>query len=341
MARCAKSRQTPVRSVMAAVGGARGIGVLVVEGDALVDVVADRLDARPARSACCRTATRRSRRAGRSRSSGCRAGRRARRRAAPRPASARASGATTSGRPVSPIRKSLEMRQPPRRRDDARADVAEAVLVVASTGIGGSKRIWCGVERSGEARRMDAEHQQHRRRLRAFVGDVVAGADLHASSLKPTEQAVAWFRSPGLFLATDLHRHLHAEIVVAVAGERAGERQGLARLAGDGDADQLVIAEDGVGRVDIDPAGAGQIDLHPGMGGAAAMHVAAIARGHVEVAGDETRRQAERAQRLDHQHGEVAAGAGAARQRLERKLDTLLMPAHIGQAAADAHGSSR
>ena len=49
-------------------------------------------------------------------------------------------------------------------------------------------------------------------------------------------------------------------------------------------------------------------------------------------------RRQEGAHRLDHQHGEVAAGAAAEGQRLHRILDAALMPWDVGQFPLDAVG---
>ena len=107
----------------------------------------------------------------------------------------------------------------------------------------------------------------------------------------------------------DLDLDGHAEMIGRKAGPGAGDRHRLARVAHDRDADQIVIADDAVGRVEFDPAGPGQVDLEPGMGGAAADPLAAPAFGDVEIAGDKTRGEPERAHRLHHQHREIAAAA--------------------------------
>ena len=54
------------------------------------------------------------------------------------------------------------------------------------------------------------------------------------------------------------------------------------------------------------------------------------------IAGDETRGDAEPAQRLDHEQRIVAAGAGAGLQRVERVLRALLVALAIGEGLADA-----
>ena len=54
------------------------------------------------------------------------------------------------------------------------------------------------------------------------------------------------------------------------ADEAAPERQRLAVVPGDGDPNQIAVADDAVGGIEIDPAGARQIHLHPRVRRAAA-----------------------------------------------------------------------
>ena len=75
-------------------------------------------------------------------------------------------------------------------------------------------------------------------------------------------------RAGGLGGDPDLDRHA-GEVG---GGARVGAAQGRRLLggAGDRDADQVAVADDAVGRVELDPAGAGQVDLRPGVRRAAA-----------------------------------------------------------------------
>ena len=52
--------------------------------------------------------------------------------------------------------------------------------------------------------------------------------------------------------------------------ERPPQRQALRRIPCHRDADEIAVADDAVGRIEIDPSRARQIDLQPGMGRAAA-----------------------------------------------------------------------
>src|SRR6202007_2171395 len=111
------------------------------------------------------------------------------------------------------------------------------------------------------------------------------------------------------------------------------QRNGLARIARDGDTDQVARADNAVCRVKLDPARARQIDLHPGRrrnaGG-----VATVVAGE-EIAGDEARGYAEPAQRLDHQERIVSAGAGARLARIPGVRAAVLMALAIAESLAD------
>src|ERR1700710_1868713 len=83
------------------------------------------------------------------------------------------------------------------------------------------------------------------------------------------------------------HAHLDIE-----AAKRAGfavpgapERQRLMVVPCDRDTDEMAIANDTVGGIEVDPACAGQIDLQPRMCGAAA--ACGIALGHEDIAAHE------------------------------------------------------
>ena len=69
-------------------------------------------------------------------------------------------------------------RQPARGRADHVAEISEGVVI----GVGRDRRIDLQpvpADEIGLARRMHADLQDHRRRLRAVVGDLVARTDFH------------------------------------------------------------------------------------------------------------------------------------------------------------------
>src|ERR1035441_9399275 len=66
-------------------------------------------------------------------------------------------------------------------------------------------------------------------------------------------------------------------------GSRVGAPQGQYLLGSprNGDANEITVAYDVVGRVEVDPAGAGQISLHPGVCGAATCEARIV--GHEDI----------------------------------------------------------
>ena len=68
----------------------------------------------------------------------------------------------------------------------------------------------------------------------------------------------------------------HAEVIARQTDPAPRQRHRLAGISRHCDADQVAIADNAVGRIELDPAGSGQIDLHPGMGGTAADMAVAI-----------------------------------------------------------------
>src|SRR5262245_3123207 len=101
-----------------------------------------------------------------------------------------------------------------------------------------------------------------------------------------------------LGLGGDLDLDGHAERIGRKPGPGAGDRHRLTRVAGDRDADQAVVADDAVGRIELDPAGTRQVNLEPGVGRIAADTRAASALGDMEVAADKPGGEGERAHRL-------------------------------------------
>ena len=107
----------------------------------------------------------------------------------------------------------------------------------------------------------------------------------------------------------------------AIAEIGAGQRRRLGGIARHRDADEVLAADQPIGGVELDPAGAGQIDLAPRMRRSAAEPDGFTLRlRDIHIAGDETGGDAKRAGSLDHQDREVAAGAAALLQGLERRL---------------------
>src|SRR5205807_5115472 len=105
-----------------------------------------------------------------------------------------------------------------------------------------------------------------------------------------------WFL--GWRIRGDADRDIHAEEVGGKPGPGAGQRHRVPRVAHYRDADQIAVADDAVGRIELEPAGAGDIDLQPGMGGAAADMPATPMIGDVEISRDESGGETKRADRF-------------------------------------------
>lgn len=73
----------------------------------------------------------------------------------------------------------------------------------------------------------------------------------------------------------------------------------------------------------------------------AAEIVAASTLRAMNVAGDKLRREAERSQRLHHQHSEVVAGPAPALQGLNRGLQAAVQPVTVGEFGMDGVGHVR
>ena len=122
--------------------------------------------------------------------------------------------------------------------------------------------------------------------------------------------------------------------------DAAGHRGGGSRLGGTGQRDVALAGKQAGGRIEADPAGTGQVDFGPGMqvgeiglraGGA--VERLDVGRQLDQVAGHETRRQAEMAQDLHQQPGRVAAGAGLPGQRFLGRLHPRLHPDGVADIA--------
>jgi len=111
------------------------------------------------------------------------------------------------------------------------------------------------------------------------------------------------------------------------------ERYRLARFAHHRDTNEVAVADDAAGWIEIDPAGPRQIDLSPSVG-VAAPPVAVI--GDVQISRHEACGHPEGAHSIDHQHGKVTTAPTSECQSLDRRLNTLLMPAYVLEGPSDA-----
>ena len=90
-----------------------------------------------------------------------------------------------------------------------------------------------------------------------------------------------------------------------------------------GDSNEIAIADNAVGGIEVDPSGSRQVRLHPAVRVPATDGSGSTLR-HEDVAADEARGKADRANGFHHEHGEVPAAPAAAPKRLGRRLDALL-----------------
>src|SRR5579859_5277492 len=74
------------------------------------------------------------------------------------------------------------------------------------------------------------------------------------------------------------NRDIHTVECSSAAIVRSPQRHRMLRVPGNGNTDEIAIADDAVGGVEIDPAGAGEISLQPGMRGASAFQAGKLGR---------------------------------------------------------------
>src|ERR1700722_16308833 len=133
----------------------------------------------------------------------------------------------------------------------------------------------------------------------------------------------------------DLHGDFHGQVIRSGAEPRALQRNGLARVMRDRDADEFFIADDASRRIEVDPARARNIDLDPGVGIAAGGTIVVIIIGQMQISGHEASSDAAGAQRRYHEHGKVTTTAAAEIERADGRLDTLLVPRDVLEGPLD------
>src|SRR5580704_8005493 len=139
----------------------------------------------------------------------------------------------------------------------------------------------------------------------------------------------------------DLHGDFHGEIIGRSPEPCALQRNCLARVMRDRDADQFFIADTAARRIEVDPTRTGNVDLDPGVGVAAGGKiVVVIIIGQMQISGHEASGNAAGAKRRYHKHGEVAATAAAEIERADGRLGALLVPRYVLEGPPDGprHG---
>ena len=120
------------------------------------------------------------------------------------------------------------------------------------------------------------------------------------------------------------------------AEPRALQRNSLARVMRDRDADEVFISHAAARWIEVDPAGTGNKDLDPGMSVAASSaFVVIVVIGQMQIPGYEPRGNSACAKRCYHEDGEITTTAAAEIERTDGSLDTLLVPRHVLESPPD------
>lgn len=101
--------------------------------------------------------------------------------------------------------------------------------------------------------------------------------------------------SAGSPCRSNLYRNFHGQMIRRGPEPYALQRDRLARVMRDRDADEVLISHDASRRVEVDPARTGHVDLDPGVGVAASSAVVII--GQMHISGYEPRGNSAQAQR--------------------------------------------
>lgn len=142
-------------------------------------------------------------------------------------------------------------------------------------------------------------------------------------------------RTCAAIVGGDVYLHGHAVEIGCTAIVAAPQGDGLFRVAGNADADQVAVADNAVRGIEFHPAGAGQINLTPGVGRSAAEGRRSVAISNIDIAGDEARSEPQCSGCLHRQQSEIPAGAAPKLQGLERRLRSVFRPPGVNEALMD------
>ena len=166
--------------------------------------------------------------------------------------------------------------------------------------------------------------------FRPVPTDLGAGATLASRLHHPDVLAISSAGSP---CRSDLYRDLHGQMIRRGPEPCALQRDRLARVMRDRDADEVLISHTSR-RVEVDPARTGNVDLGPGVGVAASSAVVVII-GQMHISGYEPRGNSAQAQRGYQQHCEVTTTAAPEIECPDRSLDALLVPRYVFDGPPD------
>src|SRR6202011_5534269 len=116
----------------------------------------------------------------------------------------------------------------------------------------------------------------------------------------------------------------------------APQRQRVPRIPRDGHANEVAIAYDAVGGVEVDPSGSRQVRLHPAVRRSSTDSGGSVQLGNEDITTDKASGNTERPNGFHHEHREVPAAAALAPKRLARTLDALLAALQILELLLDA-----
>jgi hypothetical protein len=126
------------------------------------------------------------------------------------------------------------------------------------------------------------------------------------------------------------HRHLdiHGEIIVRCTDKAPSHGNGLADVSGYSNSYQVAAADRPVGRVVGNPPCAWNINVGPSMGRPGTDGMTSIRR-TMEISRHDPCAESETACGLDQQHGQIAARAPTAVERLDRGLSSFRVAALV------------
>ena len=136
-------------------------------------------------------------------------------------------------------------------------------------------------------------------------------------------------------LFDDAHLDVHIAESRSRTVERPVQRHGVPMVPRHGDSNEIAIADNAVGGIEVDPPGSRQVRLHPGVRVPATNGSGSTLR-HEDVTADEARSEADQANGVHHEHGEVPAAPAAASKRLGWRLDAFLRAPQIRELFLDA-----
>src|SRR5216684_1921382 len=102
-------------------------------------------------------------------------------------------------------------------------------------------------------------------------------------------------------------------------------------------ADEIAVADDLVGRVEVDPPHPRKVDLHPRMRRASPYGLRRVGVGYEDVAAHEPGGEAQRPGSFDHQEGKIATRPMPALQGVAWRLHAPLDATPVGELFADPH----